>query len=229
MINALIKNLRFRVGSTIANSTLLFPLYNLDKNRAKLIVQADTQLCIEGVQRTANGFFEMVFRKYNKEVKVSHHQHSTANFLKAKNKKIPRVVLIRHPEQAVASLIIKNTDLWTGNALRNYINFYQNLMEYKKDIVIGEFDSVIAKPHEIIEAINHKYNVDFNAVDLDEQQRNQIMQQIAQRAAKQNRSANWTATPNKHKEDQKKLYLEEIRGHHLYPEALKTYQDFIAN
>ena len=127
----------------------------------------DSGICIEGFPRSANSYAVVAFRLANPQVKIAHHLHVPAQLLQAVKWKIPAVLLIRDPLEAVASFMVfqhsQNADLY----LKTYIRFYKTLQKVLPFLVIVNFDSVIHHFNELIVKVNAKFTTNF--VPLDDQ------------------------------------------------------------
>ena len=129
-----------------------------------LFVNYFTDIMIEGYPRSGNTFAVAAFiyaqNKAGKNIKIARHRHEIAQVLLAIEYRIPTLLLIREPLEAVSSFIIRE-QVSPEFALKYYIYYYQHLMAVRKDIVIGEFIKVITNFGEIIKMINEKYGKKF--------------------------------------------------------------------
>lgn len=140
----------------------LFELYRLATGRGIGVVDKQTDIVIEGYPRSANTMavsaFEMV---QNDSVKIAHHVHGAAQVLWAVRNRIPVMVLIRKPIDAVASLAVRYPEVSLKQALQNYIRFYKAIEPVKRDCVIAAFDDVVSRYHDVITTVNAKYGTHF--------------------------------------------------------------------
>jgi len=130
----------------------------------------------------------------NKNLKIASHLHSPAQIIKAIKLNIPCILLIRHPIDAVASLLLMNGNLTSKAALNDYIRFYNILKNTKCTILIVKFDDIIQNPNKVIGEFNSLYEYNF-ACDLSSSELEIIRNQL--------------------KEEDRKLFGESHTSHHI--------------
>ncbi len=217
------KNLRFFLGTYIGNSSLLFPYnYKREQNQKK-IIRESSDLCVEGFQRSGNSFFVMLFRRKNKDVNLAHHMHSAIQVIKAVERKIPVIVMIRRPEDAVASLLTWDDKLTIGVALYAYRSFYNKLRDYRSQIIIAPFSEVTTDIGDIIRRVNQRYGTDFVPPDFTEEQLTKIRTHVASRQKNQLASP----LPNEEKAQRNAIHKEKIMRHWSYRSTLAVHDDFL--
>ena len=141
---------------------LFFLAYRFIGKKQKLAVSTDAQIVIEGFPRSGNTFAVVAFELSQPQpVKISHHLHVPAQIIQAAYKKIPCVVLIRNPVDAVISLVIRESIVSLDIALDEYILFYEHVFPFRENFVIATFDSVISDYGRIIDKANKKFNQKF--------------------------------------------------------------------
>jgi hypothetical protein len=148
------------------------------KDKHKIICPK-TAVMIEGFYRSANSFAVKAFRHTNdpeRKLSVATHLHSTAHILVGIKWKIPTLVLLRDPDEAIPSLMSLASQLkkigdfersredqekyiryWTGY----YARFYERLYPVRSQFVLGHFPDVTRDFNLCIEALNDKFNADF--------------------------------------------------------------------
>ncbi|MGM0608937.1 MAG: hypothetical protein ACQESP_11020 [Candidatus Muiribacteriota bacterium] len=156
--------------------------------RRGFVVNKNTTITIEGFPRSANTFSKRAFlmaqaNKLNalnfKEPKefgkkygynIATHLHSSPQVIQSVKLEKPTLVLIRNPKDSIISM--KAREIQTSNdpklahytirpLIKYYIQFYNAIMPYKDNIVIGKFENVTKDFGEIIRKINKKFNTDF--------------------------------------------------------------------
>jgi len=228
-LSRLIKNLRFRIGCIIGNSPYLFPLFYLSESRKKSIIRSDTEICIEGFQRSGNTFFNFSFRRWNRNSKRAHHLHAAGQVVKAVGLGIPTIVLIRKPIDAVSSLLIKDLNLSVGNALKSYTEFYDRLSPYRKQFVVGKFVDVIDQPGNLIKRINEKFDSNFKFEILSEGEKEKFKLKIQEGNKRRKATASWerSSVPSEAKEIAKSKIKDSIENHTNYAEVLRVYRSIV--
>lgn len=129
-------------------------------------VTPTTQLVIEGFPRSANTFSVWAFKQAQGEevgnvIHVAHHLHYPAQVIRAAQWGIPALVLLRNPEDAVTSWVIRNPQP-LDRALRHYISFYKSVARYRDAWVLGLFEEVTQDYGAVIEQINDRFGTQFS-------------------------------------------------------------------
>ncbi len=132
-------------------------------NRVK--VRPDSDICIEGFPRSANSYAVVAFRLANPQAKIAHHLHVPAQLLQARKWEIPAILLIREPEQAVASFLVFQNSNNADWYLKAYIRFHRALLSVQNDLVIADFNVAVQNINALIRAANAKFNQQFQYLD----------------------------------------------------------------
>jgi len=207
---------------------VFFTFHRLKRN--PLAVQPTTQLVIEGFPRSANTFSVWAFRQAQREdVRLAHHLHYPAQVIRAAQWQIPILVLIRKPEDAVISLIMRRPLLPVDQALRHYISFYRIAAKYRDAFVLGRFEEVTGDYGAVIERINDKFATQFSLFDHTEENVERVYSRIEERHRAQYRekiSEARVARPSATKEEMKRRVrpgLEAPKQRKLLAEAVALY------
>ena len=146
------------------------------KRALNRVVRPDTDLTIEGFPRCANSFAVQAFRSVNKGRRVATHLHSPANALQSIRFKVPTVLLIRSPEDALVSWLslaiqlnkVDGASLSPSNQRRRmiywtqrYASFYERLQPCRSKMLCLDFNEVVADFGACIDRINQRFNTSF--------------------------------------------------------------------
>jgi hypothetical protein len=132
------------------------------------VVNQKTELVIDGFQGSANSFATVAFKQsQTKPVALTHHLHSPIQIIQAVKKNIPVLLTIRQPEDAILSLTSRWYYISVESALKSYIGFYSKLKPYVNGCVISPFIQTTQHLDQTIEAINIRFNTNFDAIDLE--------------------------------------------------------------
>lgn len=217
------KNLRFSLGNIIGNSSLLFWINGFRPDFRNKIVVPKTELCVEGFQRSGNSFFTMLIKREKNKLKLADHVHVSQQVVRACKWDIPTIVLIRHPKDAIASLMAWDPKLKISLAIRSYSAFYNYIKPYQSSFITGHFDTVITKPYLIIQATNRTFNTDIRMDEFDEQR----MKRMRDRWANRTKTMKNAPVPNAVKDDLKRSYGDDIIHNPHYAKALKIYESYL--
>lgn len=140
---------------------VFYPLYRLARKNPAQAVNRETQLVIEGFPRSANTFAVLAFRQAQKgQVRVAHNLHVPAQVIRASRWKIPALVLIRDPRDAVLSFVVRD-GIPVDQALRHYVSFYETVAEYRDDFVLGTFEEVTCDYGTVIRRVNDRFGTGY--------------------------------------------------------------------
>ena len=142
------------------------------------IVRPDTDLCIEGYNRSANSFAVKAFRDANDSETYTHklatHTHASSQVKQALAYGIPTMVLIREPLAAVASqkaLAVQLMQVKDPMAfpieifVRLYMDFYRHLQPYADQFVVVSFEQATSDFSRVIERLNTKFGTSYAAIE----------------------------------------------------------------
>jgi hypothetical protein len=155
---------------------LFSTLYRMKQDHR--VVRPDTQLVIEGFPRSANTFSVYAFyQAQHEDVRIAHHLHYPAQVLRAAQWRIPALVLIRKPKDAVTSLLMRDPQP-VGQALKHYVMFYRTIARYREAYVVGRFEEVTANYGAVIERINDRFGTRFSIFDHTEENVKKVYSRI---------------------------------------------------
>lgn len=145
-----------------------YGLYRLARKDQARVVTPDTQLVMEGFPRSANSFARVAFNRAQSErVRIANGLHVPAQVIRAARWRIPTLVLIRKPKDAVLSFAIRDP-ISVDQALRYYLSFYETVEEYRESYVLGLFEEVTEDFGQVIRRINHRFGTTFSVFRHDE-------------------------------------------------------------
>jgi hypothetical protein len=125
-------------------------------------VGPETELVIDGFTRSAITFAVFAFQLAQQEpVRVAHHLHAPAQLIEAANRRIPALALIREPEGAVLSAMIREPYVTPRRALIAYSRFYESLLPHRSRLVVGDFDEVTSDLGAVIRKVNRRFGTRF--------------------------------------------------------------------
>lgn len=167
---SLTRSVRNRLRHYVDRHPELFRLsYRLAGRPTEILVKRNSDLLIEGFPRSANTYAAWAFMLANPQRSLARHVHSAAHVLLALRYKVPALVLLRAPEDAIQSLLVRRPELAPKHAVIDYLNFHNTLTSYKSELVIAHFTTVIENFATVIEAVNNFYGCDFQAFAIDDE------------------------------------------------------------
>lgn len=160
------KNVFFRAHTHLGRSKHLLEVYKIFRVNQELIVTPYTQLVIEGAARTAT-----TFAYYNMLVSqpltfsIAYHIHLPAQVIRALELKIPVLVTIRNPRDAVASAVVRENFMSTKAYLERYLIFYRTLEPRMGEFVVADFSEIVSDFPAIIKRLNSTFGCGYTIPD----------------------------------------------------------------
>jgi hypothetical protein len=226
-----LRNKRFRLRQFTAHRPkLFFSLYQLSAHNRKLMVRHNTKITIEGYPRSANTYAVYAFKQVNPMPwnEIGHHLHVQAQIIRSINYNIPVMLLIRHPMEAVRSLVVRHDFIPVDEALSDYCRFYTDLYAYRTGFVVADFDNVIDHYGNIILKLNEKFNSNFSLFpDDDKDVKAAVMNEIDERnRAMDKGKMTHLYRPDKGKETLKNA-VDIDENSEAYQAALNVYEKYL--
>jgi len=135
--------------------------FGVDYDGMPLVIGAGTEAVIEGYPRSGTTFAVAAFRlAQERPVRLAHHLHVPAQILEGLRLGLPVAVLIRRPQDAVLSSVIR-ARIDVERALRMYIRFYERLLPSRHQVVIAPFDLVVSDFGSVIRSMNVRFGTSF--------------------------------------------------------------------
>src|SRR5262245_23281752 len=122
----------------------------------------DTELVIEGFPRCGNSFAFAAFRQAQpRPVSIAHHLHAPAQVLAAVRRGTPALVLIRPPDDAVVSLLLRAPDWEPVESYAAYRGFYAPLVRWSGGFVLATFGEVVTDFGAVVRRLNQRFGTAF--------------------------------------------------------------------
>jgi hypothetical protein len=194
------------------------------------LVGADTQMVIEGFPRSANSYAVIGFQLAQPELlTVAHHTHAPAQVIRAVERNIPLMVPIRHPRDAIASLLIRDRRYSIGLAVDAYASFYQSVLPYRDALVLARFDDITRDLGGVIRRVNSQYGTSFALPpSSDDEFRDACFRQIEEIDLRSGGNEYTVARPSAWRQERKRELVTRIQNAGRYPEILELYGSAVA-
>ncbi len=126
------------------------------------VIGPETELVIDGYTRSATTFAVYALQlSQAKPVRLAHHLHAPAQLIEAARRGVPALVLIREPQGAVLSQVVREPWLTVSGALIAYSRFYACLVPYRDHFVVGEFEEVTHDFGAVVRRLNARFGTSF--------------------------------------------------------------------
>jgi hypothetical protein len=194
------------------------------------LVGTETQLVIEGFPRSANSYAVIGFQLAQPELlPVAHHTHAPAQVIRAVERDIPLMVPIRHPRDAIASLLIRDRRYSVGLAVDAYASFYNAVLPYRDALVLAPFDDITRDLGGVIRQVNSRFGTSFALPpSSDEEFRDACFRQIEEIDHRTGGNECTVARPSAWRQERKRELVARIQNAERYPEVLELYEQAVA-
>lgn len=161
MLPALARRARLGARFWLGNYPRVFlPLVRF--KRGTDAVGPGTELVIEGFPRSGNTFAVAAFEfAQPRPVQIAHHLHVPAQIQAATRRRLPVILLLREPEDAVVSYLVMEPDIPPRQALRHYLRFYSTCLPLVDRMVVAGFDQVVSDYGEVLRRTNQRFGCSF--------------------------------------------------------------------
>jgi hypothetical protein len=132
------------------------------------LVDADTDVVIEGYQSCGNTFARKAMEHANPSVRIASHTHSWANVARGLHLGKPVIVLLRSPLEAVASHAVRMRLDDLDHELHRYHRFYRRVAARRGAVVVAPFEMTVNRFGDVIRALNTRSGTAFAPFDHDD-------------------------------------------------------------
>lgn len=151
---------RHECAEWVARHRLVFLALSRIRGRRHAVCDG-TRIVIEGFPRSGNSFAVRAFHAANPGVAVASHTHAGAQVSEAVRRRLPTIVLLRDPEQAVRSLLVRRPELSAARVIRSYVEYYELVARRFDGLIISPFSEVTQAFGRTIERANQRFGTDF--------------------------------------------------------------------
>jgi hypothetical protein len=195
-----------------------YSLYRLARRDRARVVTPDTDLVMEGFPRSANSFARVAFNRAQREkVRIANGLHVPAQVILAARWRIPTLVLIREPRDAVLSFAIRDP-IPVDQALRYYVSFYETVEGYRDAYVLGTFEEVTGDFGRVIERINDRFGTTFSRFRHNERNVEAVLARVEKNSRRKFGEDSWedkASRPLARREDKKRELAQELENPRL--------------
>ena len=182
-------NARYAAKSSISgHPALFFFVQRLLGQNCDLRITRSTEIVIEGFPRSANSYATVALQLHHPgPLRIAHHLHVPAQVLRAVRYRIPCLVLIRSPLEALKSFRLAHPHVALESAAKHYRRFYETIAPFRDHYVIGEFSEVTVDFNRTIARLNHKFGTSFAMLLGTDAERQEITHRLEGENLKWNR------------------------------------------
>lgn len=137
----------------------------LGRNNSRYISQ-DTQMVIEGFPRSGNTFSCAAFNYAQRQRTVTAcHMHAPAQVIQAARLRIPTLVIVRRPKDAIVAWKMTHPRLGLRQLLRGYVRYHHFIRPYVEECTIATFAQVTKDLGAVIGRVNARFGTNFERFD----------------------------------------------------------------
>jgi len=134
------------------------------------LLTPETDLVVEGFFRSGNTYTAHAIQVASDDrLQLAYHTHAAATIKRAVKWRVPTLVLIRHPADAVTSNALKHPRVSIAQSLRAYTNFYRQVSPLSRHFVAARFEQATSDLNTVIERINSHFGTDIPPLSDDAQ------------------------------------------------------------
>tara|TARA_B100002052_G_scaffold297744_1_gene329228 strand:+ start:396 stop:1100 length:705 start_codon:yes stop_codon:yes gene_type:complete len=221
---------KFLLANNLFLYKLIFLILRFNDNR---IVRKNTDLVIEGFPRSANTFCKAAFLMIDSHLSIASHIHLPINIKLGLKNKIPIIILIRKPIDAITSHIIRSSSN-VSNAINSYKRFHINISYNDSRVLFVKFETIVKNFPIVITKYNELFDTNYN-IDIDIKDFNKKVFKFVKTMDKIDNSSNMTnhktvAIPNQKRIIQKNTLTNQINSEffEMINDCNTIYKDILA-
>lgn len=172
-------DIRVRLRTATFRSPTVGKLWwSVDPQNRRNRIGATTRFVIDGYPRSANTYTATAFRLANPTVEVRALLHTPLAIAEARRRGIPALLLVRRPDQAIASYLQLLPRLSPATAIRMYCEYYEASFAHLHWVVVADFTQVTADLGGVIRRCNERYGTTFREFAASPQEQSAVKTQI---------------------------------------------------
>ena len=157
-----------------------------------MVVTRHTELVVDGYTRSATTYAVYAFQVAQPTpVRVAHHLHAPAQIVAAARWGVPTLLLVRDPEGAVLSQVVRERGVTVRDALVSWRRFYQAALRRPGAFVVGGFGQVTTDMGGVIREVNRRFGTSFAEFERTEEHERQVLELMGERPTT---IAEWSST-----------------------------------
>lgn len=143
------------------------------------VIAPDTEFVIDGYTRCASTFAVYALQlPQPKPVRLAHHLHAPAQLIQAARDGVPALAVIREPQGAILSQVIREPWVAIRDALVAYARYYERVLPYRDKFVVADFEQVTTDFGAVVRTINKRFGTDLAEFRATEQNVRQCFELI---------------------------------------------------
>ncbi|WP_454061660.1 hypothetical protein [Candidatus Nitrospira salsa] len=200
-----------------AYPSIILPLLSLKEKNRQRLVRADSHIVIEGFPRSGNTFAVAAFAiSQPHPLHIATHLHLSGQVIKAAQLKVPTLLLIRNPKDAVSSLVIRDPHISILHGLKYYIKFHLALLPFRNSFLTVTFEEATTDFGQVVSRLNEKFDTLFIPFDHRDENVRKVFDDLDSRdqrdTGKKHVTETHVARPSEERENKKKEIVEQLNN-----------------
>lgn len=130
-------------------------------------LDARTDLVVEGFPRSSNSLtVALLASAHPSGIRIAHHVHAPGHVIEAVRRRLPTLVLVREPGEAVVELVLLKPQLTVRQVLRGWVRFHAPLEPYRRDFLVASASEVPEGLGDVIRRMNERFGTSFSPPDV---------------------------------------------------------------
>lgn len=158
-----LRQLRYEMRCILANHPSLY----LPLARAKRVddmgatrVSRNADLVVEAFPRSGNTFaYFALYTSQKRGLSIAHHLHAPAQLIAAARWRIPALLVVRKPADAIISFVQREPQVSLRQALRNWMRFHNAVLPHHAYFLTATFDQVTTDFGAVIHRLNARFGL----------------------------------------------------------------------
>lgn len=193
------------------------------------VINNNTEIVIEAYPRSGNSFTVTAFKlAQRREVHVAHHLHAASHVKAGLRQKLPTLVTVRDPEEAILSYVILTPHLQVKQALQSYLDFHEGILNIKDQLVVSSFKQVTTDFGAVVRRVNNKFGssfIEFDHTDENVQHCFHVQETGWNEKGKDEPNVGFPSEERKRIKDQlREQFYDESRGNNLKKMRTRAYE-----
>lgn len=127
--------------------------------RRAALVDESTEMTVEAFPGSGNTHAVGLFGKDGTH--IAHHAHAAAQVIESVRRGLPTLVIVRDPEEAVLSFVVRHKVVTLRQALRQYVRFHRSIYAWRQGFMVCTFEDLIGDPDHVLSAFDSRFDTDY--------------------------------------------------------------------
>ena len=134
-------------------------------------VTPETELVLDGFPGSGNSYLSRVIKTtQDPPIRMAHHLHASNQLVLASKRKIPALMVLRKPEDAICSTY-RRFGYPLASATKLYWRFHEGLENHLDGIMVARFEDITKHPGAVLQSLGERFGLslrcDFPKTELD--------------------------------------------------------------